>query len=77
MMSRHRCLHASRWTRGGRAYSLTCYTRFEVVPFYTPPNTQTIVVAPAPPPELSPGAPTSPEFRGQFLELTSYRRLIW
>ncbi|PUZ46266.1 hypothetical protein GQ55_7G043300 [Panicum hallii var. hallii] len=27
------------WTRGGRAYSQTCYTRFEVVPFYTPPNT--------------------------------------
>ncbi|KAK8448478.1 hypothetical protein SEVIR_7G018000v4 [Setaria viridis] len=47
------------WTRGGRAYSLTCYTRFEVVPFYTPANTQTIVaVAPTPQPEPSPGAPT-------------------
>ncbi|KAE8785147.1 putative receptor-like protein kinase [Hordeum vulgare] len=34
-------------TKGGRAYSLTCYTRFEVVPFYMPPNTRRIVVAPA------------------------------
>ncbi|KAM3258536.1 hypothetical protein ACQJBY_050350 [Aegilops geniculata] len=35
-------------TKGGRAYSLTCYTRFEVVPFYMPPNTTRMVVAPAP-----------------------------
>uniref|UniRef100_N1QZR5 Putative receptor-like protein kinase n=1 Tax=Aegilops tauschii TaxID=37682 RepID=N1QZR5_AEGTA len=43
------------WTKGGQAYSLTCYTRFEVVPFYMPPNTARIVVAPAPAP-----APSSP-----------------
>uniref|UniRef100_A0A453L6P4 Gnk2-homologous domain-containing protein n=2 Tax=Aegilops tauschii subsp. strangulata TaxID=200361 RepID=A0A453L6P4_AEGTS len=35
-------------TKGGQAYSLTCYTRFEVVPFYMPPNTTRVVVAPAP-----------------------------
>ncbi|CAN6275310.1 unnamed protein product [Urochloa humidicola] len=55
------------WTRGGRAYSLTCYTRFEVVPFYTPPNTQTIVVAPAPPPpEPSRGAQTAANLRDRL-----------
>lgn len=48
-----------RWTRGGRAYSLTCYTRFEVMPFYTPPSAKTIVVEPAPPPEPSPAGTTA------------------
>uniref|UniRef100_A0ACD5UL21 Uncharacterized protein n=1 Tax=Avena sativa TaxID=4498 RepID=A0ACD5UL21_AVESA len=33
-------------TKGGRAYTLTCYTRFEVVPFYMPPNTTRILVLP-------------------------------
>uniref|UniRef100_A0A0D9ZH29 Protein kinase domain-containing protein n=1 Tax=Oryza glumipatula TaxID=40148 RepID=A0A0D9ZH29_9ORYZ len=42
-------------TRGGRAYSLTCYTRFEVVPFYRPPTATNLVV------EASPAsAPASP-----------------
>ncbi|OQU81216.1 hypothetical protein SORBI_3006G028800 [Sorghum bicolor] len=50
---------AQRWTRGGRAYSLTCYTRFEVMPFYTPPSAKTIVVEPAPPPEPSPAGTTA------------------
>ncbi|XP_039815049.1 putative cysteine-rich receptor-like protein kinase 9 [Panicum virgatum] len=54
------------YSRGGRAYSLTCYMRFEVVPFYTPPNTQTMVVSPAPPPEPSPGAATAAEPQGQL-----------
>ncbi|KAF0892357.1 hypothetical protein E2562_015436 [Oryza meyeriana var. granulata] len=51
-------------TRGGRAYSLTCYTRFEVVPFYRPPNTTSLVVvaSPAPPPGSTALLPT--EFRG-------------
>uniref|UniRef100_A0A0E0KMT7 Gnk2-homologous domain-containing protein n=1 Tax=Oryza punctata TaxID=4537 RepID=A0A0E0KMT7_ORYPU len=37
-------------TRGGRAYSLTCYTRFEVVPFYRPPNATSLVVVASPAP---------------------------
>ncbi|EAZ29940.1 hypothetical protein OsJ_13994 [Oryza sativa Japonica Group] len=45
-------------TRGGRAYSLTCYTRFEVVPFYRPPTATNLVVvastAPAPESALLP-----------------------
>ncbi|XP_037438122.1 LEAF RUST 10 DISEASE-RESISTANCE LOCUS RECEPTOR-LIKE PROTEIN KINASE-like 2.4 [Triticum dicoccoides] len=40
-------------TKGGRAYSLTCYARFEVVPFYMPANTTRIVVAPARAPSSS------------------------
>ncbi|CAL5033402.1 unnamed protein product [Urochloa decumbens] len=62
------------WTRGGRAYSLTCYTRFEVVPFYTPPDTQIIVVAPAPPPpEPSPGAPTAASANLRDAKLRKFR----
>ncbi|CAN6247623.1 unnamed protein product [Urochloa humidicola] len=64
------------WTRGGRAYSLTCYTRFEVVPFYTPPNTQTIVVAPAPPPEPSPGAPAAAKFQDTKLKKFRSRMIV-
>ncbi|KAL5215262.1 hypothetical protein ABZP36_004414 [Zizania latifolia] len=39
-------------TRGGRAYTLTCYTRFEVNPIYIPPHVGNLVVAAAPPAEL-------------------------
>ncbi|KAM0908303.1 hypothetical protein ACQ4PT_015544 [Festuca glaucescens] len=48
-------------TKGGRAYSLTCYTRFEVVPFYMPPNTTRILVVPpeTTSPSSSPPAATS------------------
>ncbi|VAI34087.1 unnamed protein product [Triticum turgidum subsp. durum] len=49
-------------TKGGRAYSLTCYTRFEVVPFYMPPNTTRIVVAPAP----APSSPSTASKRGKL-----------
>ncbi|XP_062185278.1 LEAF RUST 10 DISEASE-RESISTANCE LOCUS RECEPTOR-LIKE PROTEIN KINASE-like 2.4 [Phragmites australis] len=62
------------WTRGGRAYSLTCYTRFEVVPFYMPPNTPTLVVAPTPPPESSPGAAAAAESR-DAIRRTVHKRL--
>ncbi|KAM0843853.1 hypothetical protein ACQ4PT_057436 [Festuca glaucescens] len=49
-------------TKGGRAYSLTCYTRFEAVPFYMPPNTTRILVLPettSPPPPSSPAVADS------------------
>ncbi|KAL6839704.1 hypothetical protein ACP4OV_030392 [Aristida adscensionis] len=51
------------WTKGGRAYSLTCYTRFEVVPFYMPPNTKMLDVA-APAPETAPESPAAAKSRG-------------
>ncbi|KAF7066338.1 hypothetical protein CFC21_072339 [Triticum aestivum] len=47
-------------TKGGRAYSLTCYTRFEVVPFYMPPNTTRIIVAPTPAPSSSSTSSSQP-----------------
>uniref|UniRef100_A0ACD5YX62 Uncharacterized protein n=1 Tax=Avena sativa TaxID=4498 RepID=A0ACD5YX62_AVESA len=48
-------------TKGGRAYTLTCYTRFEVVPFYMPPNTTRILVLPTETtsPSSSPAADSS------------------
>ncbi|XP_051214266.1 cysteine-rich receptor-like protein kinase 15 [Lolium perenne] len=46
-------------TKGGRAYSLTCYTRFEVVPFYMPPNTTRILVVP--PETASPSSSPAPD----------------